>query len=210
MSISKRPVAIVSDSSRKAKRAAIFHGTGDNPEKYWLPWIKRKLEQSGYEVYAPVLPDNNAPNRNTYEAFIRADGWDFTNNVLIGHSSGATTILNLLSAEWFPHVKAVILVGTFLNEKLTKTASWYVQGQFDHLFLPGYDPSIIKEKAGAFYFVHGDNDPYCDINDAQRLSDSLGGTFITIRNGHHLGSTSNRTELPELENMLIKDGILES
>jgi predicted alpha/beta hydrolase family esterase len=192
------------------KHAAIFHGTGDSPEKYWLPWIKRELEQSGYEVYAPVLPQNSTPDKDIYETFIRASNWDFTDNVLIGHSSGATTILNLLSAEWFPHVKAVVLVGTFLNEKLTKSVSWYAPGQFDHLFLPHYDPSIIKQKADRFYFVHGDNDPYCDINDVQKLSDEVGGVFITIPNGHHLGGTSNRAELPELKDVLSNDSILDN
>jgi predicted alpha/beta hydrolase family esterase len=128
--------------------------------------------------------------------------------VLVGHSSGATTILNLLSAEWFPHVRAVVLVGAFLNEKLTKSAVWYVPGQFDHLFLPDYDPLVIKQKADKFYFVHGDNDPYCDINDAKKLSREVGGMFITVPNGHHLGGTSGRTELPELEEVLRKDGVI--
>jgi len=190
------------------KHAVILHGTGDSPTKYWLPWIKGELEQSGYAVYAPVLPENETPNKDTYEAFLRASGWDFTDNVLIGHSSGATTILNLLSTEWFPHVKAVVLVGAFLNEKLTKSASWYVPGQFDHLFLGSYDPEVIKQKIDKFYFVHGDNDPFCDISDARKLSDELGGRFITISGGHHLGSTSGRTELPELEKVLIEDNLI--
>lgn len=188
--------------------AAIFHGTGDSPTKFWLPSINRKLERSGYEVYAPLLPGSATPNKDTYESFLRASGWDFTDNVLIGHSSGATTILNLLSTDWFPHVKAVVLVGTFLNEKLTKSASWYVSGQFDHLFLDNYDPEVIKRKADRFYFVHGDNDPFCDVDDARKLSDELGGRFITIPGGHHLGSTSGRTELPELEKILREDGLI--
>ena len=195
-------------SVNNPKRAAIFHGTSGSPAKFWLPSIKRGLEASGYLVYAPTLPNNDKPNKDTYESFIRASGWDFTNNVLVGHSSGATTILNLLSADWFPHVEAVVLVGTFLNERLTKNAPWYTPGQFDDLFLPAYDPALIRQKADAFYFVHGSNDPFCDIKDAQKLCSELGGTFITIPNGHHLGDASGRTELPELEVMLKKDGII--
>ncbi len=186
----------------QTKHAAIFHGTGDSPANHWLPWIKHELEQSGYEVYAPLLPENNTPNKDTYESFLRASQWSFADNVLVGHSSGATTILNLLSAEWFPSVKAVVLVGTFLNEKLTKSASWYVAGQFDNLFMPNYDPSFIKQKVGKFYFLHGDDDPYCDIDDAKYFCDNVGGTFIVIPNGHHLGNESGRTELPELEEIL--------
>jgi predicted alpha/beta hydrolase family esterase len=130
--------------------------------------------------------------------------------VLIGHSSGATTILNLLSTDWFPHVKAVVLVGAFLNEKFTKSASWYVPGQFDHLFMPHYDASLLKQKVDKFYFVHGDDDPYCDIVDAQKLCDAVDDIFITIPNGHHLGGASGRTELPELEDVLKNNALLDS
>lgn len=190
------------------KRAAIFHGTGDSPTKYWFPWIRHELERSGYEVYAPVLPDSETPNKDVYEKFLRASKWDFNDNVLVGHSSGATTILNLVSTGWFPRVKAVVLVGTFLNEKLTKTASWHTPGQFDNLFLENYDASLIKQKVDKFYFVHGDDDPYCDIRDAQKISNKVGGVFITVPHGHHLGAASGRTELPELERVLKKDNLL--
>lgn len=190
------------------KRAAIFHGTNDDPSKYWLPWIKNLLNESGYSVYAPTLPNNDKPNKATYEAFIKDSQWDFTDNVLVGHSSGATTILNLLSCGWFPDVKAVILVGTFLNEKLTKDVSWYIQGQFDNLFLEDYSPDVLKQKSEKFYFVHGDDDPYCDINDAKELSDKVNGLFVTIPNGHHLGGTSMRKSLPELEVVLRENGII--
>jgi hypothetical protein len=192
----------------KQSRAVLLHGTSGNTTQHWFPWIKKELEQSGYEVYAPTLPNNDAPNMNTYDAFLRDSGWDFTDNILIGHSSGATTILNLLSSEWFPHVKAVVLVGVFLNEKLTKSVEWYVPGQFDNLFLPEYDPQVLKAKADKFYFVHSDNDPYCDINDAKMLSDEVDGVFITIHRGHHLGGSSGRVELIELSDALHKDGLL--
>lgn len=189
--------------------AVLLHGTSGNTTQHWFPWIKNELEQSGYEVFAPNLPNNDTPNKDTYEAFLRSSGWDFTDNILIGHSSGATTILNLLSSEWFPHVKAAVLIGTFLNEKLTKSVEWYVAGQFDNLFLPEYDPQILKAKADKYYFVHGDNDPYCDINDAKKLSDEVGGVFITIPQGHHLGGSSGFIELPELSNALHNDGLLD-
>ena len=190
------------------KRAAIFHGTGNSPADCWLPWIKHLLEQSGYEVFAPLLPGNDTPNKDTYESFLRRSAWDFAGNVLVGHSSGATTILNLLSTDWFPHVSAAVLAGTFLNERLTESASWYVPGQFDNLFLPEYDPTVIKQKADTFYFVHGSNDPFCDIDDAKQFCNKVGGTFMTVPNGHHLGSGSGLTELPELASILRNDGIL--
>jgi hypothetical protein len=190
------------------KKAVILHGTDGKPTDQWFPWLEKLLEESGYEVYLPTLPNNHTPNRETYEKFLRESGWDFTDNLLIGHSSGATTILNLLSADWFPRVKAVVLVGTFLNEKLTKSTDWYEPGQFDHLFLNNYDPEILKTKADNFYFVHGNNDPYCDINDAKSLCNQLGGDFVTVEKGHHLGASSGFNELFQLKEKLEEDGLV--
>ena len=191
------------------KKAVLFHGTDSNPDDFWFPWLQSYLEQKGYKVYAPLLPNNHMPNKNTYDDFLKNSGWDFSDNLLIGLSSGATTILNLLQSEWFPKVKACVLAGTFLNEKLTKDADWVIKGQFDNLFLDSYRPNIMLKKCTKFYFVHGSNDPYCDINDAKELSGKLNGTFITIKNGHHLGKTSGLLDLPQLIKALEKDHILD-
>lgn len=191
------------------KKAALFHSTGGSPTEHWLGWATDVFKASGYETFVPHLPESSTPNKDTYDAFLRASGWDFKDNVLLGHSSGATTILNLLTEEWFPHVKAVILVGTFLNERLTKPADWYVPGQFDNLFKDNYDPAVLREKADAFYFVHGSDDPFCDIEDARSLCNAVGGEFLVIPNGHHLGGGSGRTELCEMEAMLQNQGVLQ-
>lgn len=190
------------------KRVTILHGTSNKLTDHWLPWAKRAFERSGYKVYMPLLPQNDVPNKDAYEKFLRGSGWDFTDNVLVGYSSGATTVLNLLSADWFPHVQTVVLVGTFLDEKRTKAAPWYTPGQFDNLFLPKYDPKAIKSKVDRFYFIHGSDDPWCDIDDAKALCERLGGTFITVPNGGHLSASTGTTEIPKLEEALRKDSIL--
>lgn len=191
------------------KRAVILHGTDGDPSHNWQPWLKQQFEKAGYEVFAPVLPDNHRPNQRTYEQFFKCSGWDFADNIIVGHSSGATATLNLLLSDWFPKVKAVALVGTFLNERLTKDLGAFPPGNFDDLFVEQFDPDLLKQRAGAFYFVHGDDDPYCSFDDAKELCDRVDGTFIAIPNGHHLGGSSGRTDLPELFNRLAQDNMLQ-
>jgi len=179
------------------KRAVILHGTDGNPGINWLPWAKSQLEARGYDVWVPLLPENHTPNRFVYEDYIQKSTWDFTDNIIIGHSSGATTLLNLLSTPWFPKIDKAILVGTFLNEKLLPAASWYEPGQFDNLFAKNaYDIGLLKSKVKEFYFIHGNDDPYCDVNDTRTLCSELGGRFVLVPGGLHL--SSNRKELPEL------------
>ena len=190
------------------KRAVILHGTDGDPSHNWQPWLKQQLEAAGYEVFAPLLPDNNRPSRKTYEKFLQESDWDFTDNIVIGHSSGATTVLNLLLADWFPNVKAAVLVAAFLNEKWTKNAGLFPEGNFDDLFVKDFDPVKLKLRAEKFYFVHGSDDPYCDIEDARKLCGKLEGAFIAIPHGHHLGGTSGITELSDLVDHLKQDNIL--
>jgi esterase/lipase len=51
------------------KRAVILHGTDGIPgELRWEVWLKKQLEDSGYEVFYPQLPDCHTPNLATYDA----------------------------------------------------------------------------------------------------------------------------------------------
>lgn len=135
--------------------------------------------------------------------------WDFNNNVLVGHSSGATSILNLLSHSEFPTARAAILVGAFLNERLTSKLPDFENDQFLELFPSnGFDFDLLKEKADKFYFVHGDDDPYCAYEDTLEVAKKLEAEVITIQHGGHLSTSFGITELPQLASVLQRDGIL--
>ncbi len=179
------------------KRAVILHGTSSHPSHNWQPWIKSELEKAGYEVFAPELPGNDAPDRKVYDDFLRTSGWDFTDNVLIGHSSGATTVLNLLSTDWLPHIRAAVLVGTFLDEMLLKDVDWYSETQFSQLFpAEGFDTERIKQKVDNLYCIHGDEDPLCDFDTARQFCQSVDGIFVPVKGAGHFSSPT--TELPEI------------
>lgn len=190
------------------KKAVLLHGTDGSPNDHWFPWLRKDLEKRGYDVFAPELPENHTPNRDVYEAFLKQSEWDFTDNLLIGHSSGTTTILNLLMADWFPQVRSSVLVGTFLNEDLLDGQEWYEPGQFDNLFVQEFDVEKIKSKCSEFIFVHGDNDHACSYDDAKEFCEQIGGDFITIKNGGHLSGGSGITEIPEIIEKLTEKNLL--
>ena len=192
-----------------SKRAVILHGTDGSPtELAWQTRLKRQLEESGYEVYFPQLPECHTPNLAIYDRFLQDSGWDFEGNIIIGHSSGATAVLHLLQQDWFPKVRAAVLVGTFLNESLVKAADWYVPGQFDNLLVEEFAAEILHKKAEAFYFVHSDDDPFCDYAAARQLCGQLDGTFVTMHGAGHIGKAANIAELPALTDRLKLDGLL--
>ena len=177
------------------KRAVILHGTDGVPDESWRPWLWGKLEGEGYEVWIPALPGNHTPNREVYGDFLFGQSWDFTDNLVIGHSSGAVEVLNLLMDERCPKVKMGVMVGAWAGgvpngyDKDTK--------DFDNLFPPeGFDFERIKSKAEKFAFLHGDNDPYCPLEQAKFLAEKLDASLTVVPNGGHLGMQF--TELPVL------------
>jgi len=177
------------------KRAVILHGTDGAPDHNWFPWLKAKLEAEGYKVWVPLLPGNHTPNRQVYNDFLFAENWDFTDNIVVGHSSGAVSVLNLLMDQRCPKVKLAVMVGAWAGG----IPSGYEEGntQFDNLFPPnGFDFELIKSKAGKLAFLHGDDDPYCPLDQAKYLAKKLDAPLTVVPGGHHLGS--KLTELPEL------------
>ncbi len=193
------------------QRAVILHGTDGHPSYGWQPWLHKQFEQYGYKVLHPELPENHRPNRAVYNAFLFGQDWDFSNNILVGHSSGTTAILNILSDERCPRVRAVVLVAAFLvKPTLEQATSFGFEGdQFDALFpAVGFDWAALRRKCERFYFVHSTDDPYCPVEFAEEAAEKLGGTMIYIDKGGHLGGSSGVTELPSVTTQLKDDGVL--
>lgn len=181
------------------KRAVLLHGTGGSPESNWLPWLKKQLEEGGYEVWVPELPNNHTPSRHVYNDFLFGSNWDFTNNLVVGHSSGAVSVLNLLGDKRCPHIKVGAMVGAWAHMDETDLDA----EQFKDLFPPdGFDFGLIKSKADHLLFLHGDNDPLCPLDQAQWLAQETSSEIIIVPGGGHLNRSAGFAELPQLTGAL--------
>ena len=175
------------------KRAVILHGTDGTPESNWFPWLKEKLKEHGYEVWVPLLPNNHMPNRQVYNDFLFGSGWDFTDNIVVGHSSGAVSVLNLMMDERCPHVKLGVMVSAWDHGVPTDID----YEQFLELFPEGgFDFAAIKQRADKLAFLHSADDPYCPLEQAEYLANNLDAPLTVIQNGDHLGE--NLPKFPQL------------
>lgn len=183
-----------------AKKALILHGTDASPDVNWFPWLKLTLEAKGYEVWVPNLPGNNTPNKKVYNDFLHGCGWDFTDNIIIGHSSGAVSVLNLLEDERTPSVNNAVMVGAWAKVKDTVLNPEVFKDLFPD---DGFKFDEIKSKAKKIAFLHGSDDPYCPLKQAKWLARQLNAPIKIVPNGHHLGSRYH--ELPEILDLLKLD-----
>lgn len=162
------------------KNALILHGTGNSPEDNWFQWLKKELETKGYEVWVPLLPQNDTPNIKRYNEMIFANkGFTFNEDtILIGHSSGAVEILGLL--QNLPSditVKAVYMVGVFKDSLGEK--------DYEGLFEVPFDFERIKARVEHIVYIHSENDPYCPLAHAEYLREQTGGDLIIIPEQKH-------------------------
>lgn len=175
------------------KWAVILHGTDGNPDSNWFPWLKAKLEEKGYKVWVPLLPGNHAPDREVYNNFLLGGDWDFTDNIVVGHSSGAVAVLNLLMDERCPKIKLGVMVSAWGYG----TPAGMDEAQFANLFPKnGFDFATIKQKASKLAFLHSADDPYCPLEQAKYLAKNLSAPLTVIQNGGHLGESC--PEFPQL------------
>ncbi|MEA2056458.1 MAG: alpha/beta hydrolase [Patescibacteria group bacterium] len=167
------------------KNALILHGTDGHSKENWFDWLRIELEKKGYKVWVPDLPKASHPNIKRYNKFLLEENdWEFNEeSIIIGHSSGAVSILGLLQA--LPDnvkVKACYLVGAFKDN-----SDWDV---LDGLFEEPFDFKRIKQKTKAFHFIHSDNDPYCPLDHAKYLCEQVSGELIVLPGQKHFSVDS--------------------
>ena len=161
----------------------ILHGTEATPDHNWFMWLKGKLVGKGYHVWLPQLPGADKPNSITYTDFLLSNkAFKFNNDtVLIGHSSGAVEILNLL--QHLPgrtKIKGAILVSAFMND-----LGW---DSLSELFRTDFDFEKIKQHCKKFIFIHSDNDPYISLEHPKQLASETGGELIVLAGQGHFNT----------------------
>ncbi|GHU07281.1 hypothetical protein FACS189431_1570 [Alphaproteobacteria bacterium] len=174
----------------------ILHGTYGNPKENWFPWLKEKLESLGHEVVAPKLPTpRNQSVENWDEALQKQAPWTFgKNTVLIGHSLGATYMLNILNRDRPESVSASFFVSGFLHD-LGDDHFDKLNHSFTH---QDFDFEKIKKYAGEVFVIAGDNDPYVPMIETEELASRLSVEPMIIKGGGHLNAEAGYIEFSEL------------
>jgi predicted alpha/beta hydrolase family esterase len=80
--------------------------------------------------------------------------------------------------------------------------------QFIDLFPPeGFKFETIKQKVDNLLFIHGDNDPFCPLDQAQWLATQTDSEIIIIPDGSHLSQKQGGfTELSQMTDALKARG----
>lgn len=175
------------------KNAIIFHGTDGSPYSNWFKWLEGELTEVGYDVWLPELPNWGAPNNTMMLKMVSEKNFMFNEDtILIGHSSGAVALLQLLPKIRIA-VKATFLVSAFKDDLGRPN----LKGLFDRQF----DFKAIKQNGGKITMYQSDDDPYVPVDHANFLAEQLKANLLMMHGKGHF-NTENSPDFKEFPALL--------
>lgn len=180
------------------KRVFIIHGWDGYPEEGIFPWLKKELQNKGFTVFNPSMPEPLNPQIDLWVSFLKQQiGVPDKNTILFGHSIGAQTILRYLGSlkENESIGGAVFLAGwTHLTDEAYET------DEDADIANPWLETPLnwnkIKSHSDGFVAIFSDNDPLVPISDAKIFENELGAEIIIERRKEHFSGSSGIKELP--------------
>lgn len=140
--------------------------------------MKEKLQEKGYKVWAPDLPNSMYPNSKVSTRYI-LDNWKFDKDlIVVGHSSGAVLILFLL--QNLPD--DVVIDQAFLVSVFKDDLGW---PNLKDLFSEPFNWKKIKKHARRIILLHSDNDPYVPLDHAKFIAEKLTAELIVKEGQGH-------------------------
>ncbi len=183
------------------RNAIIFHGSSETPSSFWYPSIGKFLENQGYEVWVPQLPEPNhgIPELKVQLPFILENGKFNEETTIVGHSAGCPLTLSVLENINTKIHRAVLVAGYARPLRGLPESEPILQKE--------YNWEKIKQNVRDIYFINSDNDPWkCNDKEGYYIFQHLGGTLI-IRHGEgHMGShkfNQPYSKFPLLEKLLM-------
>ncbi|OGY25017.1 MAG: hypothetical protein A2Y57_02515 [Candidatus Woykebacteria bacterium RBG_13_40_7b] len=182
----------------KTKRLIIVHDWEGNPEEGWFPWLKKEMEENGWEVLVPAMPEPDHPIMDSWLAhLIRVAGGVDENTFLVGHSLGCITILRFL--ENLPSERKIggaVLVAGFDNP--------LKYGALKNFFEAPIVWRKIRDRCKKFVSIHSQDDPYVPADNGERFKLNLKAQEIFVDGFRHFSGENGTYELPLVRDELLK------
>ncbi len=176
------------------KRVFIIHGWDGYTDEGWFPWLKKELEQKGFDVIIPAMPHPENPTIKDWVSHLLNEvGKPDKNTYFVGHSIGCQTILRYIDqikkpiggivcvAPWFtlPHLR---------TDEEKKIAQPWLETSLDY--------KNIKRRANKIIAIFSDDDPDVDVGDKKLFENRLSAKTVVEHNKGHFSGSDGIKELP--------------
>ena len=187
------------------KTLFVIHGTYGNPNENWFPWLKNKLISKNIKVIIPKFPTPRGQTLDNWmKVFSKYSDYVDGNTVLVGHSTGAAFILNLLEVVNKKIDSAFLVSGYTGNIKSINEEDKKTLQLNEDITGRDFNWSKIRANCSKFYIIHSDNDPHIPLKKAYELSKNLNTKALILHNGGHFNSDAGYNEFPFLLDLILQ------
>lgn len=183
------------------KKVFIIHRWSGGANDDWRPWLKNELEQKGYEVIMPEMPNHDEPEITTWVSYLNEIVINPDENIFfIGHSIGCQAIMRYLQTlpENTKIGGAVFVAGWFNlagledeGEDVVNIAKPWIETpiNFDH----------VKKVCTNINVLISSNEPYNYIDENKKTFENmLNAKVEIIEDKGHFTTDDGVTKLPEI------------
>lgn len=178
------------------KRAILVHRWSGGPSDDWRPWLKKELEERGFAVSVPSMPDTEVPVIEKWVAHLASVvRTPDAETYFIGHSIGCQTILRYLETIATPVGGAVFVAGWFDLKNLEDE-------EVKEIARPWLETPIDLAKVRAVLprstLIISDNDPFDAFDYNKERFAELGATIEVLSGAGHITDDDGFAELPQV------------
>jgi uncharacterized protein len=182
------------------KRVIVVHGWQGTPESHWKPWLKRKLEEAGFEVVTPQMPNPIFPALSEWTEFLReVVGPVDKNTFFVGHSLGSLAIVRFLAELKEGVAGGSVLVAGFLAD--------IGEPDLESFYSTPAQIERAKDHCLKFVTIFSDNDKDVPMDKGLVLQKVLDAELVVEHNKGHFCQDDGVIELPSVFSSLIKMSI---
>ncbi len=183
------------------KRVFILHGWNGYPEDGWIPWLRVNLEQRGFAVMVPELPDPEVPRIfNWVPKLQEVAKQPDEQTYFIGQSLGGQTIARYL--ERLPEgvtVGGAVFVASFFKRLRGLETDIEVQKTHRHWLGTPVDFGKVRKALPKSVAIFSDDDPWVTLDNQDDFRDKLGSKIIIAPDrGHFKGKYDHIFEVPDI------------
>lgn len=186
------------------KKVIIIHGWDGYPEECWFQWLKKEMEDRGFQVEVPQMPDAATPEIEKWVPYLAELVGEPDNEIyLVGHSIGVQTILRYLESI-DTQIGGVVAVAGFYD-----LIPGSIGGADDEAVAKPWlerpiDDAKVRENIGSITAIFSDNDPYVALDNETAFREKLGAKTIVEHSKGHMGGSDDMTEAPIVLEELLK------
>lgn len=162
----------------------------------------KELEQRGFGVIVPTMPDSATPTLEKWVPFLSEivgspDGQTY----FVGHSLGCITILRYLETLKDEQiVGGAILVAGFGHDLEYEG----YKSELSSFFKNSLDWGKISKHCSKFIAIHSEDDPWVPVKHNKLFQEKLNAKSIVQRGMKHYSGDDGITELPLVLNELLR------